>query len=170
MNQDIMSNDDLPIIGEIKGHPGLFLATAYSAWGMTNGTIAAKIISDSILGKENAYTNIFHPNRKNIPVFIQSTLGAFHYAKIYLQTTMKKNPVFENNHVYVVKIEGKYYGVYYDNDKKKHIVSLKCPHMKCNVVFNEEEKTWDCPCHGSRFDIDGNVLQGPATYSIRTNF
>ncbi len=166
MNQDIMSNDDLPIIGEIKNHPGLYLATAYNAWGMTNGTIAGKVICDLILKKPNSYIDLFQPNRFHFVGLFHSTLGAFHYAKIYLQTMIQKNPVFESNSVYVVKINGKYYGVYYDETGQKHIVSHQCPHMKCNLVFNLEEKTWDCPCHGSRFDIDGNVLEGPANYSI----
>lgn len=170
MNQDVMSNDDLPIIGEVKNHPGLYLATAFNAWGMTNGTIAGKIISDMILEKKNSYQDLFQPNRLNFIGLINSIIGTFHYAKIYIQTTIKKNPTFENNQVYVVKIKGTDYGVYYDDEGKKHIVLHKCPHMKCNLVFNEEERTWDCPCHGSRFDMDGNVLEGPANYSIGVNW
>ena len=71
----------------------------------------------------------------------------------------------KNNPTYI-KIEGILYGVYIDNEDKRHIVRLLCPHMKCNLVFNREEKTWDCPCHGSRFDLDGHVIEGPATYDI----
>lgn len=167
MNQDIVPNDDLPLIGKPdKKHPNLLIATAFNKWGMTNGTIAGKILSDIILEKKNKYIKLFEPTRTNMTNIINSIIGALHYSKVYAQTTIKKNPVFDNNHVYIVKINGKYYGVYYDNYGKKHIVDHKCPHMMCNLVFNDEEKTWDCPCHGSRFDIDGNVLEGPANYSI----
>lgn len=171
MNQDIVSNDGLPIIGVMdKKQPNLFVATAFGAWGMTNGTIAAKILTDIILGKDNKYIDLFNPQRINTTNIVNSIVGAMHYAKVYLQTTVKKNPVFYNDSVYIIKINGKYYGVYYDYYGKKHIVNHKCPHMMCNLVFNDEEKTWDCPCHGSRFDIDGNVIEGPANYSIKTDF
>lgn len=170
MNQDIVSNDDLPLIGSVnKKNPNLLIATAYNTWGMTNSTIAAKIISDIILKEKNKYINLFNPSRINKTEITKSLIGTFHYAKAYIQTTIKKNPAINNN-VFVTKINNKYYGVYYDYYGKKHIVYNKCPHMKCNLVFNDEEKTWDCPCHGSRFDIDGNVIEGPANYSITTDF
>ena len=54
-----------------------------------------------------------------------------------------------------------------DKDKKRHIVSNICPHMKCNLVFNYLDKTWDCPCHASRFDIDGNLINGPSVFDIK---
>ena len=53
-----------------------------------------------------------------------------------------------------------------DENRKEHIVYNICPHLKCSLIFNEVEKTWDCPCHASRFDIDGNVIEGPSTYNI----
>lgn len=171
MNQDIVPNDNLPIIGIAdKKNPNLLIATAFNKWGMTNGTIAGKILSDIINKQNNEYIKLFNPKRINPLGFLQSIIGTFHYSKVYIQTTIKKNPIFYNNHVYVVKINNELYGVYYDYYGKKHIVKHKCPHMKCNLVFNNEEKTWDCPCHGSRFDIDGNVIEGPANYNISTNF
>lgn len=171
MNQDVMSNDNLPIIGIMnKKNPNLLVATAFSSWGMTNGTIAGKILADILLEQSNKYIDLFQPQRINATNIIQSIIGALHYSKVYAQTTIKKNPVFENNQVYIIKINGKYYGIYYDEHGEKHIVDHKCPHMKCNLVFNNKEKTWDCPCHGSRFDIDGNVIEGPANYSIYVNF
>lgn len=158
MNQDIISNDHLPFIGNINHN--LYLATAYHAWGMTNGTIAGKIISDLILDKYNPYQKIFDPKRNNLTLFFDSLFGSFHYVKVYAQSLWKKN-----NPSYV-KIKNIIYGIYIDDDNKKHVVKLICPHMKCNLVFNQEEKTWDCPCHGSRFDLDGNIILGPAVKNI----
>ena len=56
-----------------------------------------------------------------------------------------------------------------DNEKNRHVVSNICPHMKCNLIFNYIDKTWDCPCHASKFDIDGNVVYGPSVYNIGIN-
>lgn len=158
MNHDIVSNDNLPLIGSI--HKDLYIATAYNAWGITNGTIAAKIISDSILNNESKYKLLFDPKRSNKNLIINSILGSFNYLKAYTQSLfMKNNP-------YYIKIKGIKYGVYTDNENKKHMVKLICPHMKCSLVFNREENTWDCPCHGSRFDLDGKLLFGPATKNL----
>lgn len=158
MNQDIMSNDSLPFIGEVRDK--LYIATAFNAWGMTNATISGKIITDLILSGKSSYQSLFDPKRMNFPLLRDSIFGGIHYLKAYTQSLWKKN-----NTSYV-KIEGILYGVYVDDEGKKHIVKLLCPHMKCNLVFNCEEKTWDCPCHGSRFDLDGNIIEGPATSSI----
>lgn len=158
MNQDIMSNDSLPFIGEIKNN--LYIATAFNAWGMTNGVLAGKIISDLITCGKNNYMYLFDPKRMSLQLFTESLIGSFHYMKVYIQALWKKN-----NPSYV-KINGFLYGVYIDEFSNRHIVKLLCPHMKCNLVFNREEMTWDCPCHGSRFDIDGNIIEGPAVYPI----
>lgn len=158
MNQDIMSNDKLPIIGKIKDN--LYISTAYNAWGMTNSVIGAKIISDLIEEKGNNYVNLFNPNRINIYLIFNGIISLLNYLKVYIEG------LFHKSNPYYVKIKGVTYGIYIDKKKIKHIVKLFCPHMKCPLVFNKEEETWDCPCHGSRFDIDGNLLEGPATKNL----
>ena len=159
INQDITSHDKLPIIGMIKDN--LYIATAYNGWGMTNGTLAAKIISDDILGIDNKFKKLFSPSRKNYPLYIFSTLGIFNYLKSYIQAMfIKYNPKY-------IKIDKFMYAIYKDKNKKVHIVKLICPHMKCPLIYNNESNTWDCPCHGSRFDIYGNLLEGPAKKNIK---
>lgn len=162
MNQDVNSNDYLPFIGKLK--EGLYIATAYNAWGMTNGTIAARCIADEILGEKNKYHKIFKPKRLNVCLFFNSLYGIICYIKSYIEGLFNKN-----NPSYVC-LEGIMYGVYTDENGIKHKVKLICPHMKCPLVFNEEEKTWDCPCHGSRFDIDGNIIEGPAKNTIHKDY
>lgn len=158
MNQDIMSHDSLPFIGKIEDN--LYLATAYNAWGMTNGTIAAKVITDLILKQSSPYQELFNPNRMNLPLTIGSITGIFSYFKVYIQTLFQKsNPKY-------IKIKGLTYAIYKDENNQIHQIKLICPHLKCNLVFNKEERTWDCPCHGSRFDIDGNVIEGPAVKNL----
>lgn len=70
------------------------------------------------------------------------------------------------NHVTFENRDGTNLGIYRDELGKKHVVYNKCPHFGCSLIFNEQEKTWDCPCHSSRFDIDGNCIKGPSNTSI----
>ena len=166
-NFDIVTNDHLPIVGYLQNdNKDILIATGFNLWGMTNGTIAGKIISDMILNKSNKYEKLFDPNRlfnvnklKNYLNYNISTGMSFVLSKI------NKNPSFYKN-VKVKDINGKPCGIYSDNDNKKHIVSNSCPHMKCSLIFNEVDKTWDCPCHGSRFNINGKIIKGPATKDI----
>jgi len=163
-NHDIMTSDHIPLIGKIDEN--LYLATGYNTWGMTNGIIAGKIISDIILNRENQYIELFNPMRdfKNIPKLVNYNLEN---SLSFIKTKLCKNKDFYRKDVKIVKENGIYYGIYIDENKKEHKVLNTCPHMKCNLSFNYQTKTWDCPCHGSSFDIDGNVIYGPSTYNIK---
>lgn len=158
MNQDVVSNDLLPFIGEIKNN--FYISMAYNTWGMTNSVIGSRIVSDLILERNNKYVELFNPRRINFPLVVNSFIGAFYYLKAYIEG------LFHKSNPYYVKIDGIIYGVYIDKEGKRHKVKLICPHMKCPLVFNREENTWDCPCHGSRFDIDGNVIETPSVRKI----
>lgn len=165
MNQDIMTNDYLPYIGIIdKKQPNLLVATGFNTWGMTNGTIAGKVLSDIILERENEFISLFNPLR-GVKI-LNSLINIVDYAKIFTTTTLVKNHSFYPKNVSIIRKNGSIYGVYIDNNNVKHIVNNKCPHMGCNLIFNNKEKTWDCPCHGSRFNIDGKIIEGPSKYSI----
>lgn len=160
MNQDVMSHDHLPFIGSIKKN--LYIMTAYNAWGMTNGTIGAKVISDLVLNKPSDYISLFDPKRCNMTLLWYSFLGAFSYLKVIISS------LFVRYNPYYIKIKGIIYALYRDSKNELHVIRLVCPHMRCNLVFNKEEETWDCPCHGSRFKIDGKVISGPATKDLGT--
>ena len=163
---DVVANDYLPIIGEIDNN--LFLATAYNAWGMTNGTLAGKIISDYILNKNNDFFDLFNPKRNiSLKKVFNSLYSNFNIIKIFLETKLIKNKSFYRKDVYFITENGKSYGVYIDENNIKHKIRNLCPHMKCSLIFNYDDKTWDCPCHGSRFDIDGNVIKGPSCKNIK---
>ncbi len=170
MNMDVMTNDFLPIIGKVSDEDSnVFIATGYNAWGMTNGTIAGKIIFDLIRKKQNKYTNLFSPSRvlnaKKIKNFAINTLGS--NAKAYLLNIIKKNPSWYKDKVIVTKENKKRIGIYFDKDGRSHKVLNVCPHLKCFLNFNMVDKTWDCPCHGSRFNIDGKAVKGPSQYDIK---
>jgi len=165
-NKDIITNDYLPFIGALK-EKNLFIATGYNTWGMTNGSLAGKIIADLIFKKENIYANLFNPLRDlnlgkilNFPLIIGSNTYSF------TKSHLVKQKKWYSNNVRFEKRNGKNIAIYIDETKKEHIVYNLCPHLKCGLLFNEIEKTWDCPCHGSRFDIDGHCIEGPSNYDI----
>ena len=170
MNMDVMSNDYLPIIGSISSeHKNVFIATGYNTWGMTNGTISSKVLFNLLRGKKDKYKNLFDPTRgimlNNVSNFMVNTLLG--NLKAYSFNLVKKNYSWYKNKVFVINKDGKRVGVYVDDDNKKHIVSNVCPHLKCFLTFNMVDKTWDCPCHGSRYDIDGNIVKGPSVADIK---
>ncbi len=164
-NIDIITRDYMPYIGLIEDN--LYLATGYNTWGMTNGTLAGLIIKDLVIDKKNAYASLFDPKRGNnlktmikYPLYTLSNIYAFSNSKII------KQKLWYSKGVKFKKINGCNVGVYTDEKGGKHIVKNKCPHLGCSLIFNEVEKTWDCPCHASRFDIDGKVINGPSNYDI----
>lgn len=169
-NMDVMTNDHIPLIGRVSNdEANAFIATGYNTWGMTNGVIAGKVIYDLLTNKKNKYINLFDPSRdinfKKILNFMSNTL--FSNIKAYGLNLIKKNPSWYKEKAMVTKLNGKRVGIYYDKDGNSHVVSNICPHFKCFLTFNETDKTWDCPCHGSRFDIDGNVVKGPSVNDIK---
>ncbi|WP_301097986.1 FAD-dependent oxidoreductase [uncultured Desulfovibrio sp.] len=169
-NMDVVTNDFMPLIGRISEEDkNAFIATGYNTWGMTNGTIAGKILYDLIRDRKNKYEKVFDPTRSmniiKFKNFLTNTMLS--NTKAYTFNLIKKNPSWYKDKACVTKVDGKRVGVYFDKDGNKHTVSNICPHLKCFLTFNEVDKTWDCPCHGSRFDIDGNVVKGPACYSIK---
>lgn len=164
-NEDIITNDYLPYIGLISDN--LYIGVGYNTWGMTNGSLAGLILSDMILGKNNKYISLFNPMRDmaidNVFSIIYDTYSS---VKSIIDSKIYKNKKFYSDRVVFTKKNGKDVAIYIDKDGIKHMVYNKCPHLKCNLIFNEEELTWDCPCHSSRFDLDGYVIKGPSNYNI----
>jgi len=162
---DVMTNDSIPYIGRISNEQ-IYIATGFNKWGMTNGVLSGKILSDLILNKFNPYIPIFSLKRKfSIPRLLNLVKNDCKTIFTLIATKLVKNHKFYD-HVEVVNVDGESVGIYHHNGKE-YKVKNTCPHMKCSLIFNEVEKTWDCPCHGSRFDIKGNVISGPSTYSIK---
>ena len=165
-NKDIITNDLLPYIGRLN-NSNILIGTGYNTWGMTNGSLAGKILSDIILGKENKYIELFNPHRDfNLGKLMMFPVALWSSAYSFIKTKVKKKKSWYSDNVRFEKRNGKNVGIYVDDAGKEHVVYNLCPHMKCSLIFNEIEKTWDCPCHGSRFDIDGNVIEGPSNFDI----
>ena len=153
-NIDIMTNDGLPYIGKIKKN--LFIGTGYNTWGLTNGVLAGKIISDSIMGINNKYSYLFDPKRINF----NKVLGVFDDAYKSIEGYISGH--FGKNENIIYKKDGGDAIMEYDGKE----FFYRCPHLGCKLIYNEVENTFDCPCHGSRFDIKGKCIMSPSNYDI----
>lgn len=164
-NNDIITNDHMPLIGPLSKKEDKFLiATGYNTWGMTNSTLAGKIIKDMIVGNRDAMTNLFLPYRKlNLAKLVRFPLDMSCNLKSYLISNGQNR---NNSSVSYTKIDGQNVAIYRDSDGVEHVVLNRCPHMKCGLILNEEEGTWDCLCHGSRYTLDGKCIEGPSNLDI----
>ena len=166
-NKDVITNDYLPYIGSVDQDGTFLVATGFNTWGMTNGCLSGMILADLILKRKNPYIDLFSLKRSmNLNKVLRFPIDTCCNIKAFLVST--KNNV-NNRQVIYKKIDGEKVAIYKDEDGE-HIVLNKCPHMKCGLVFNPVEKTWDCLCHGSRFTIDGDCIEGPSNFDIRFKY
>ena len=163
-NVDVMTPDHMPYVGRLKGN--MYIAVGYNTWGMTNGVLAAKIMSDMILNKENEYVELFNPNRINLANIIDLPNILYSQTKSFFGPKLIKYKFWYKDNIKFINKDGKSLAIYKDEKGNNRIIHNKCPHFGCSLIFNEEEKTWDCPCHSSRFDIDGKCIKGPSNYDI----
>lgn len=173
--QDNFTFDKVPFIGKLPGTKKIFVATGFGGWGMTNGTVSGMIIHDLILKKENRWAELFSPERLNLKTSPEEFFSQnIDVAKKYIRDRIKIKKIkreeadeispWEHK---IVKIGDEKIAIYKDEEKKIHAVSAKCTHLGCIVRWNNAEKSWDCPCHGSRFDPDGKVLHSPAIKDLK---
>jgi Rieske Fe-S protein len=169
VNEDYGSMDDMPFIGWSSSKGDRYLvATGFGAWGISNGTAAGMILADLAAGEHNPWLEAFDATRlKPIaggPKFIAENIGiAAHLIGGYLSRKQKSFDALAPGQASVLKIDGANIAAFKDEQGNVHAVSAVCSHMGCLVGWNENDRTWDCPCHGSRFELDGEVLHGPAT-------
>ena len=148
----------------------VYVATGFGGWGMTNGTVAGLLLRDLILGRDNPWADVYDPNRvtlAGLPAFVKQTATV---ARHFVVDRLK-----EQKQVSLAPGEGKILdteqgtvAVYKAEDGKLTALSPLCTHMGCMVQWNPAERSWDCPCHGSRFATDGAVLHGPAIDGLAT--
>lgn len=160
--------DRIPYIGKyLPFSEYLFVATGFAGWGMTNGITSAKVLHDLIMGKKNAWSEVFNPARrgqlKDIKQFVSQNI---HAGKKFVNGRLLKEYSHEINQIKdnegkVIELEGQKVAVYKDEKGKTSAVSAVCRHLGCIVNFNNTEKSWDCPCHGSRYDVNGKILHDP---------
>jgi glycine/D-amino acid oxidase-like deaminating enzyme/nitrite reductase/ring-hydroxylating ferredoxin subunit len=160
------SLDGLAYIGRNPGDRAVYVVTGDSGMGMTHSTVAGMLIRDLIVGRENAWAPIYDPARKPAKAageFAKENLNvAVQYTALLTPGSQKAAADLEPGNGAVVGFGPTKHAVYRDNGGTLHTHSAICPHLGCVVAWNSGEKTWDCPCHGSRFDAYGQVLNGPA--------
>lgn len=160
--------DYVAFIGTNQGQSHVYIATGDTGNGLTHGTIAGKLISDEILGKENPWAKLYNPSRlssilKKLPTMISHDLQINTQYKRFLQSDIKDIEDLPNGSGGVLNpTMGKPLAIYKDDNGKVHKFSALCPHMKGVVCWNSLEKSWDCPVHASRFSKDGICIMGPS--------
>jgi glycine/D-amino acid oxidase-like deaminating enzyme/nitrite reductase/ring-hydroxylating ferredoxin subunit len=171
--QDPIPYDHLPMIGPlVPGSTRLWMATGWAKWGLTSGTFATRILRELINGRPNPWDGRFSPTRltlKSVPELAK--LGAnFNLHMVLDRVTpaeVSSSDDVPPGEARVLRHGHGKLGVYRDSEGAAHAVSLRCTHLGCLLRFNAAETSWDCPCHGSRFDVDGAVLEGPAVHPLR---
>ncbi len=164
--QVVETNDGLPFIGASAPHQ--YVATGFAGNGMTFGTLAAMMIRDAIEGKSNPWQELFDVHRKKFRggtwryLTENKDYPYFYLRDRWVKPEAKSLRGVPRGEGKIVQLDGERVAAYRDPEGKLHVKSAICPHMGCIVRWNDAEKTWDCPCHGSRFHAEGKVLGGPA--------
>src|SRR5690625_937123 len=172
--QDYITLDKIPYVGSVtESHKNIFVATGFRKWGMTNSTNAAKLITDLIVKNENKFEQLFSPSRdvKLDPsvrkIISFNTDVAKHLVKGKLERPNADLEALETNTACITTIEGERVGVFKDENNHLYGVDTTCTHLGCEVAWNDSENSWDCPCHGSRFTFEGDIINGPAVKPLR---
>jgi glycine/D-amino acid oxidase-like deaminating enzyme/nitrite reductase/ring-hydroxylating ferredoxin subunit len=168
-NQDFYAADRIPYVGPIlPGAKRIRIATGFNAWGITAGTAAAMILCDDVLGKANPWADLYDSRRTGLRgggrKLVRKNL---HVARSWLGQRLHAPPErapasIRPREAGIVRLQGRPAAAYRDDEGVLHAVDARCTHMGCHVQWNGAEKSWDCPCHGSRFDVEGGILHGPA--------
>ncbi len=164
--------DGLSFIGkDPENSEHVYIATGDSGMGVTHGTFSAIILNDMINGKENRWAEIYNPKRitlKAAPEFVKEGFNtAVQYIDIITPPQVSSLDEIATDTGAIMNTGPQKIAVYKDTDGQIYKFSALCPHLKCVVEWNNTEKTWDCPCHGSRFDAKGNVINGPAISNLK---
>ena len=166
--RDCITLDKVPYIGEFSTFmSNMFVATGFNKWGMTTSNVAANIICDKICGKDNPYERVFDSTRfgpvKNfgeVKNMVKQVAQSFVTSR--LKIPEEDTFAIKNDNGGIIKIDGNSVGIYKDVEGKIYAVNPTCTHLGCLLTWNNVDKTWDCPCHGSRFDYQGKNLYDPA--------
>lgn len=170
--EDCITLDKIPYIGEFSHFIlNMYIGTGFNKWGMTSSNVAANIIVDKILGCKNEYEDVFkatrlHPikNNEELGNMIKETANSLVINKF--KVSEKDLDEIENDTGHVFEYNGEKVGIYKDKNGKIFAVKPICTHLGCLLSWNNLDKTWDCPCHGSRFDYMGHQLYNPAIMDL----
>lgn len=170
--QDCMTLDGVPYIGPFSAStPNWYVATGFCKWGMTSSMVAAMLLTDALCGVSNPNAPVFSPLRftpdASAKTFFKDSMHAVRdLTRQAVAPPRAEIDALPPGHGGVVEYDGQKMGVYKEESGAVHLVSTRCPHMGCQLEWNPDEKTWDCPCHGSRFTCDGALIDNPAQENL----
>jgi Rieske Fe-S protein len=172
---DYVSSDHVPFIGQLyRGSSTMYTATGFSKWGLASGAIAGQIVTDLINNKVNAYQEFVDAKRWDLMHQWKGLAKENLHTSKHLIKNKIKNKIqaidilqLKVGQGKICKVNGKTVGAFLDENREYHIVEPVCTHLGCDLVFNQGDNHYDCPCHGSQFDIDGNVIHGPAVKALK---
>lgn len=173
--EDCITLDKIPYIGKYSNiWENAYVATGFNKWGITTSNIAANIITDMIIGRKNRYEDIFistrvEPvkNRQEVGNMLKETVSSLVLKKFELPESEQAS--LKNEEGKIIEIEGEKVGAYKDKEGRIYTIVPKCAHLGCELSWNNLDKTWDCPCHGSRYDYTGKMLYGPTVKDLYIN-
>jgi Rieske Fe-S protein len=160
--------DGLAHIGKNPGDENVYVVTGDSGMGMTHGTIAGMLLTDMIQGRDNPWRELYDPSRKVVGAageFAKENLDVAAQYAGYVMPGASSGEIPWDSGAVVQRGLSKV-AAYRDEKGELHEMTAVCPHLGCIVQWNGSEKTWDCPCHGSRFDKTGKVVNGPANVDL----
>ena len=170
--EDCITLDKIPYIGNFSNlWKNAYIATGFNKWGITTSNIAAKIITDKILGEKNEYEEVFKSTRLEPIKNIKEVTNMVKESINSLVTKKLELPQEEANQIQIgegkiVEVNGQKIGIYKDSKGEIYKVNPVCKHLGCELSWNNLDKTWDCPCHGSRYDFKGNLIYGPSVKNL----
>lgn len=170
--RDCIGLDKIPYIGEFSNlMPNIFVGTGFKKWGMTLSNVAANIVTDKIIGEKNEFEEIYKAtrlkpikNRWEVKNILKESVNSIMLNKFKVEKASLD--VIENDNGAIIEIDGENIGIYKDKEGKIYSVKPNCTHLGCLLSWNNLDKTWDCPCHGSRFDYKGRNLYEPAIKNL----
>lgn len=171
-NEDYTPMDHAPFIGPSSSSADhVLVATGFNAWGLSTGTAAAMLLADLIEGRDNSWLKLFDARRvKPLASAKEFAAGNAHVAQElvggYLRRKLHGFDELKPGEAAILKLDGENVAGFRDEQGRLHAVSAVCTHMGCMVGWNETDRSWDCPCHGSRFALDGSVIHGPAVTAL----
>lgn len=171
--QDCMTLDNIPYVGNFTDDtPNLYIATGFGKWGMTNSMASGILLRDLIVKGDSPWKDVYNPSRETKAAsaisFVTENLNV---AKNLIGGKLEQLEKEEDIELAVgegkvVELSGKRAGAYRHDDGLVYIVNTTCTHMGCELNWNTAERTWDCPCHGSRFSYEGKIIEGPAVHEL----
>lgn len=172
--QDYSTPDLIPYVGRSAMSSTILIATGFNKWGLSNGTAAAMMLTDLLAARDNPWLPAFDASRigdaqavgrlikDNVTVGKEFVRGRLGHTEAVPAEELKRGTGG------IVDVDSKTLGGYRDPDGELHAVELTCTHLGCPLHWNSAETSWDCRCHGSRFDVDGAILNGPAVKPLET--